>query len=191
MPLIDDERREVADSVRRELAIENELTPVQARLFVRCIQTAWQVPPIRWTTLESRTQLDDARRLMHAAEVFREVDGNASSQVIDCYRRAGELLEWLSRAGDEVRTIAPVALYAAGAYQLGGLPAMAASLLQRTETDGESRIYADFLRADFDAVLRTCANFWRRHPELTDEPARPTSSMRKATTASHGISLSS
>jgi hypothetical protein len=167
MPLIDDERREIADSVRRELAIENELTPVQARLFVRCIQTAWQVPPIRWTMLESRTQLDDARRLMHAAEVFREVDGNTSSQAVDCYRRAGELLEWLSRAGDEVRTIAPVALYAAGAYQLGGLPAMATSLLRRTETDGEGRIYADFLRADFDAVLRTCASFWRRHPELT------------------------
>jgi hypothetical protein len=105
MPLIDEERREVADSVRRELAIENELTPVQARLFVRCIQTAWQVPPIRWTTLESRTQLDDARRLMHAAEVFREIDGNTSSQAIDCYRRAGELLEWLSRAGDGTRDL--------------------------------------------------------------------------------------
>jgi hypothetical protein len=167
MPPIDDERREVAETVRRGLAIENELTPVQARLFVRCIQTAWQVPPIRWTTQESHSQLDDARRLMHAAEVFRELDGNASTQAIDCYRRAGELLEWLLRAGDEVRTIAPVALYAAGAYQLGGLPAMAASLLRQVEDDGEGRIYADFLRADFDAVLRTCANFWRRYPELT------------------------
>ena len=167
MPPLDDNRREVAELVRRELAIENQLTPVQARLFVRCIQTAWQVPTIQWATRESRSQLDDARRLMHAAEVFRELDGDASAQAIDCYRRAGELLEWLARAGDEVRTIAPVALYAAGAYQLGGLPAMAASLLQRVEADGEARVYADFLRADFDAVLRTCASFWRRHPELT------------------------
>jgi DEAD/DEAH box helicase len=167
MPPLDDDRREVAEFVRRALAIENQLSPVQARLFVRCIQTAWQVPTIQWTARESRAQLDDARRLMHAAEVFRELDGNASAQAVDCYRRAGELLEWLARAGDEVRTIAPVALYAAGAYQLGGLPAMAASLLQRAEADGEARVYADFLRADFDAVLRTCASFWRRHPELT------------------------
>jgi hypothetical protein len=45
---------------------------------------------------------------------------------------------------------------------------MATSLLRQAEqAEGESRLYAAFLRADFDAVLSTCANFWQRHPQLT------------------------
>src|SRR5258708_6874629 len=131
MPQFDPERREVADTVRRDRGIENALTPSQARLFVRCLQTSWQVPSIAWTQRESHTQLDDALRLMHAAEIYREIDGDASVDAIECYRRAGELLEWLARANDDVTSIAPVSLYAAGAYQLGGLPAMATSLLRQ------------------------------------------------------------
>jgi hypothetical protein len=168
MPPLDAERREIADKVRLELAVENELTAHQARLFVRCLQITWQVPSIRWRKRESQAQMDDAWRLMHAAEVFSDVDGEGSARAVDCYRRAAELLEWLSRAGDEVNTIAPIALYAASAYQLGGLPAMAASLLRQVETVSEDgRLYAEFLRADFDAVLRTCVNFWRQHALLT------------------------
>jgi hypothetical protein len=168
MPQLDAERREVAESIRRDRGIENALTSAQARLFVRCLQTSWQVPPIAWTQRESQAQLQDALRLMHGAEIYRELEGAESPGAIECYRRAGELLEWLARAGDDVTALAPVSLYAAGAYQLGGLPAMATSLLRQAEqAEGESRLYAAFLRADFDAVLSTCANFWQRHPQLT------------------------
>ena len=42
---LEDERRAVAETMRRALGQENALTAVQARLFVRCLQHSWQVPP--------------------------------------------------------------------------------------------------------------------------------------------------
>ncbi len=135
---LETERLEVAESIRRELGQANALTPEQARLFVRCLQHSWQVPPIRWSDLESREQLADARRLLHAAELFNEIEGEKSASAIECYRRAGELFEWLARADDPLKGLLPVALLAAGAYQLGELPAMAASVLRQAVTRGQA-----------------------------------------------------
>lgn len=172
MPRHDDERLQVANEVRTLLATEDTLTPVQARSFVRCLQTSWQVPTIRWGGDESIRQLDDARRLIHSAVIFQQVEGLSSPSAVLCYRRAAELLEWLSRATDPLRSIAPIELFAAGAYQLGGLPAMASGLLAQVELrDKGSRLYAKFLQADFDGVLRLVGVFWRQHPELTDRAA--------------------
>src|SRR3546814_3521406 len=108
MPEYDPERLEVADGLRRQLAIENELSRPQARAFVRCLQTSWQVQTIQWTERDSNGQLSDARRLLHAAHVFRAIAGPGSRRAIDCYRRAGEILEWLARATDDSRTQVPL-----------------------------------------------------------------------------------
>jgi hypothetical protein len=132
------ERLAVAETIRRELGQANALTPEQARLFVRCLQHSWQVPPIRWSEIESREQLTDARRLLHAAELFRQVEGEGSGAAIECYRRAGEIYEWLARADDALKLALPVALLAAGAYQLGDLPAMAASVLRQAVTKAQA-----------------------------------------------------
>ena len=140
------ERIAVAEAIRRELGQANALTPEQAWLFVRCLQHSWQVPPIRWSELESHEQLTDARRLLHAAELFRQIEGEESAAAIECYRRAGEIYEWLARADDALKGALPVALLAAGAYQLGELPAMAASVLRQ----GIARTQAGDL--DFDQV---------------------------------------
>ncbi len=161
-------RRAVAEQVRTSLAIENALSRPQARAFVRCLQTTWQVPTIQWSARESESQLSDARRLLHAAHIFRTVDGPTCPGAIDCYRRTGELLEWLARADDGLRTIVPIELLAAGAYQLGGLPAMAAGLLAQVPSDQDGvSLLAAFLRADFDDVIARAANFWSEHPHLT------------------------
>lgn len=166
--MADEERREVAEQVRDRLAIENELSRPQARAFVRCLQATWQVPTIQWVAEESDGQLSDARRLLHAAHIFRTLDGPTSPGAIDCYRRTGELLEWLARADDGLRTIVPIELLAAGAYQLGGLPAMAAGLLTQVTSDQNGvRLLAAFLRADFDAVMSQVTDFWNDHPHLT------------------------
>lgn len=132
------ERLEVAETIRRELGQSNTLTPEQARLFIRGLQFSWRVPPIRWSDRESREQLADARRLLHAAELFREIEGETSPSAIECYRRAGELFEWLARADDPLKGDLPVALLAAGAYQLGELPAMAASVLRQSVTRSQA-----------------------------------------------------
>lgn len=168
MARLDEQRRALAMRLRFNRASDNELTANQARLFVRSLQTSWQVPPIRWGNAESREQLSDARRLLHAAAVFQEVDGPASADAVSCYRRAAELLEWLARSGDPVTLEVPVALLSAGAYQLAGLPAMAASLLRGPQPAGASgRMFAAFLRADFEAVLEEIAGFWRANSALT------------------------
>lgn len=172
MARLDAQRLEIAARVHQELGKENELTASQARLFVRCLQTAWNVPTIKWGEAESVQQLSDARRLLHVAEIFARIDGPDSERAVDCYRRCGELLEWLSRAGDEVRAVAPVELLAAGAYQLGGLPAMASGLLRQVGmSDPGRRLLAAFLGGDFDAVVAHAAAFWKENRPLMERGA--------------------
>jgi hypothetical protein len=172
MPERDPERLEIAEEIRRQIAAENTLTPVQARAFVRGLQTAWDVPTIQWAEAESRTQLADALRLFSAAGIFQKVEGGSSPNAVLCYRRAGELLEWLSRAGDDLETFVPLELLAAGSYQLGGLPAMASALISQIppSSRGET-LYAQFLQGDFDGVLRSVGNFWRGHLDIADREA--------------------
>jgi len=170
MPDLDPQRREIADELRRQIALENELTAAQARAFVRGLQTGWNVPTIRWGEAESKDQYADARRLINAASIFHAVDGRDSSNALFCYRRSGELLEWLSRANDSLSTAVSLELLSAAAYQLGGSPAMASALLAQAENvNAGERLYAQFLRADFDGVIRSVSDFWREHLDITDQ----------------------
>lgn len=168
MPAHDPLRLEIADSARTGLALENRLTANQARSYVRCLQVGWQVDTIGWDRSDSEVQLADARRLLQAAEIFTEIEGHEASRAIDCYRRAGEILEWLARSNDRTKTLAPIELFAGAAFQLGGLPAMASGLLGQLnlEEDGP-RLFSAFLKADFDEVLTLAIAFWERHPDLT------------------------
>lgn len=173
MPELDPERREIINELRRQIASENELTANQARAFVRGLQTGWNVPTIQWNTSASREQYDDARRLLNAASMFQLLDGRGSPEARLCYQRSAELLEWLSRANDEIETPVSLELLAAAAYQLGGSPAMATTLLIQAEAKGPGeRLYADFLRANFDGVIRSVSNFWRDNPEITNRDAQ-------------------
>lgn len=172
MPARDQDRLALAERVRQSLAIENELTRPQARAYVRCLQSTWQVPTIQWGERESTQQLNDARRLLHAGHIFRSIEGVGSARAIDCFRRTGEILEWLSRADDGIRRVVPIELLAAAAYQLGGLPAMASGLLNQVESEHEGvQLYAAFLQANFDLVLQRAARFWRTNDELTSRDA--------------------
>lgn len=172
MAAFDTDRLQMAQQLHRELAFENRLQAEQARAFVRGLQVSWKVRPIVWTSEESEMQLVNARRLMHVAEMFEELEGAESSDARDCYRRAADLLEWLTRADDPLRHIAPLDLFAAAAFQLGGLPAMAHGLLgQLDEVDAGTRLYANFLKADFDAVIEDALSFWAANPDLTDRGA--------------------
>lgn len=89
MARLDDQRRALAASVRLNRAAENELTAAQARLFVRSLQNSWQVPTIAWGLQESHDQFGDARRLLHAAAIFTEIDGRASVDASGCYPLLG------------------------------------------------------------------------------------------------------
>jgi hypothetical protein len=172
MPERDRQRLDMASNIQRQLAAETTLTPNQARAFVRGLQTAWQVPTIQWRRAESRAQIDDARRLFGAAAIFQKVEGTASANARLCYRRAGEILEWLARAADDLPTFVPLELLAGGAYQLGGLPAMAAALLAKLPKEPNGiELYGRFLRGDFDGVMQTVAAFWQNNLDITDRGA--------------------
>ncbi|MGE8148948.1 DEAD/DEAH box helicase [Pseudomonas frederiksbergensis] len=172
MANLDYERLEIAGSVREQLAVENQLSREQARSYVRCLQATWQVPEIRWTEKDSQNQLADAKKLLHAAHIFRQIEGKSSSGATDCFRRAGEILEWLSRSADDLKSIVPIELLAGAAYQLGGLPAMASALLNQLNNElAGIGLYSAFLQADFDRVLLNVANFWRENPDLTIQNA--------------------
>lgn len=172
MARLDERRIRLAEQVHAEIGVENQLTAPQARLFVRCLQTTWNVPPIRWGQNESNSQYADARRLLHVAGVFRRVQGADSTKAIDCYRRAGELLEWLLRSADTVTGGVSVELLAAGAYQLGGLPAMASGLLRQLKGSHPGiALLASFLGGDFDAVVGRATAFWVEHLNFTTRQA--------------------
>ena len=168
MPAHDPLRLEIANGARLSLALENEFSANQARSYVRCLQVGWQVDTIGWNRGESEGQLTDARSLLQAAEIFAEIEGHDAPRAIDCYRRAGEILEWLARSNDATKTLAPIELLAGAAFQLGGLPAMASGLLGQLdlEEDGPA-LFAAFLKADFDEVLALAMAFWEQHPDLT------------------------
>lgn len=169
MQRLDKQRLDVARSVSAKLAKEGELTPFQARSFVRCLQTSWEVEVIQWREGESLKLLSHAYNLIHVAEIFREIEGDNSSDAFQSYKRAAELLEWLSRSGDELNINVPVSLLAGAAYQLGGLPAMSSGLLKQVTSDGDGwKLCALFLQGDFDQVIGTTAEFWQRSLNLTD-----------------------
>lgn len=169
MPANDAQRLEIANSARIGLALENEISANQARSYVRCLQIGWQVATIGWSPGDSEAQLADARSLLQAAEIFAEIEGHDAPRAIDCYRRAGEILEWLARSADDIRTIAPIELLAGAAFQLGGLPAMASGLLGQLDLEESGpKLFAAFFQADFDAVLVHAMTFWDQNGELTD-----------------------
>ncbi|BCH28265.1 helicase [Mesorhizobium sp. L-8-10] len=168
MPEFDQERLNLARAIQNDLAQERTLSALQARSFVRCLQTDWDVETIQWSDSDSDTILHQARFLIRAGRVLSTVGEGSPEEATLAFRRAGELLEWLSRAQDKVGEEIPTALFAAGCYQLGGLPAMASGLLRQVvPSDRGSRLFADFLKADFDAVLRRAAGFWADNLDLT------------------------
>lgn len=173
MPEFDQERREMAESFQARYANPRVLSSVQARLLVRCLQTTWEVEKIAWSAQNSSSQRRDAERLLHAADILEETVGPNATATRLAYQRAAELLEWLSRSTEPLGDKVPLGLLSASAYQLAGLPAMAAGLLKLIdfEADG-SRLFAAFLRGDMNAVLVESTAFWQENDELT----RPDSS---------------
>lgn len=167
MPDLDQQRISIANQLQRQIAMENELTVAQARAFVRGLQTNWRVPTIQWRKTESQNQYEDARRLLNAAFILHSIDSENSAVAKLCYRRAAELLEWLSRAGDNLATI-PLDLLAAASYQLADNPAMSTALLAMSKNDhpGE-RLFSNYLRADFDEVINDVVEFWKENLDLT------------------------
>ena len=174
MPELDTERREIANQLVVQIASENKLTAPQARAFVRGLQTGWNDQPIAWSEAASRSQYLDAMRLINAASVLQSIDGTICADAQKCFRRSGEIFEWLSRAKDSIPTTFSLEILSAASYQLGGSPAMAAALLDHVEQkNAGENLYASFLRADFDTVIRLVADFWQKNMKFAERVEQP------------------
>jgi len=158
-----------AEAILQSLANPNEMTRSQAVLYSRSICHAWETE-VTWQSEWSPEQLDDAVRLIQAAKIFK--DQQEYSKAAQAYRRAGELLEWLSKSQDNLIQKAPLALLSGAAFQLGGFPAMAAALLAEPSmvmARGESLIYIAFLKAEFHKTVILCIDFWAAYPNDKNE----------------------
>jgi hypothetical protein len=165
------ERLKVASAVQKDLATPNVISREQARLYSQAVRLEWQASGLpTWKPEEAARQLGDAERLIEAARVLRDLRQPSESSA--AYRRAGDLLEWLSRASisDEQLKMqsVPLALLAGAAFQLAGYPAMARGLLsEKRLPSAEGNMFAAFLRADFDRVLQHCTAYWLLRLEMT------------------------
>ena len=172
MPDLDRERINLVNDIYEQIAKKDKLTEDQIRCFIRGFQKDWNIQPKNWDKIDSQTQLDDARCLLATARIFQDVESENSENAIQCYIRAGELFEWLFRAKDQIKTIIPLPLLASASYQLGRLPAMASSLLAKMPKKYLGfRLFAQFLSADFDQVIRSISEFWSDNLENTNRQA--------------------
>ncbi|NUN07125.1 MAG: DEAD/DEAH box helicase [Bdellovibrio sp.] len=149
------------------LANENALTRDQATLYSDAVRKSWGATGIgSWTENRSTLQLHDAIRLLAAAESFKS-EGNRQ-QELACYRRAGDILEWLSRS-KHVEHV-PLRFIAACAFTLAECPAMAFGVLSKTDDEAiESPAFLSFLKADFNGALDHVLTYWNEGDDEGDE----------------------
>jgi hypothetical protein len=100
---------------------------------------------------------------LEAGFVQREADNPAYRA---CWRRASEILEWLSHPQLNTEGL-PFRLLAAASYQIAGYPARADALLLGADGGGtESLILRSFLRSDFPGLLDRLLSFWQSNATL-------------------------
>lgn len=144
------------------------ITPSIARLYSQYTRLrTGQGPLPTWTAEEARERLNEALGLMSASFIHSSTTDLTDSGL----RRAAEILEWLSHP-NMTPTGVPVSLLAAGAYQLAGYPARAASIIaSQDQSNYESRILKHLFQGDFQGVHRDITSLWSSLSEPKwDEP---------------------
>ena len=106
----DQQRIQLARSLTARLAGDDNLPVEFARLLSRGLLQDWQSGRLTWQAEWSGLGLNEALRLVRAAETLDSL--NSAEDAAQAWRRAGELLEWLSRAEDPLRTTVPIGLLA-------------------------------------------------------------------------------
>lgn len=109
-----------------------------------------------WTEAETGQRLSDAVVLLSAGAMLKE-EGNARWR--QCFRRSGELLEWLSHPDLSLGEI-PVALLSAAAYVVAGFPARANALLRDADDGRHSEILRAFFRGNLVETLEAIRQYW-------------------------------
>lgn len=171
MPPPSSRAKGLADALRAALAQPGALTRDQARLYSHAVRLSWGASGLStWTIAEAERLLVDAMRLVEAAQLEDAAGDHVSAR--DCYKKSGELLEWLHRSGGATAegpsTPIPMQMLAACCYQLAEYPAMAAMLIAQTSgASALSIVVGSFVQGRFERVLAGVPGFWNRHRQFT------------------------
>lgn len=147
-----------------EKKLANKLLPKQARLYSQFSQLSMRQPGLQtWAERETFSNLRDALAFINFNILVR--DHQEFEDYTLGFRRAGEVLEWLSHSKIKPEAI-PTALLAAACYQLAGLPARASGLSENYYDDQKSsEILKSFLKTDFGSLLLLIGEYWSQRVE--------------------------
>ena len=156
--MADTEVVRLSRKIRQDLARE-ELTQSQAKLYSQRIRLEMGRDGLAsFTKEEARTRLDEAMLLIEAGWIERNSEGDGAWQ--QAFKRAGEILEWLSQPSLRADGT-PVHLLSAAAFQVAGYPALALGQLQRIPADEPvSDLLASFIKADFPGAMNAARVYW-------------------------------
>lgn len=158
--MADPETIHLCQSIRQEFARE-ELTREQARLYSQHIRLEMGQEGLRtFSDAEAHARLDEAILLVDAG--WLEKTDGVDEDWKQAFRRAGEILEWLSQTSLRFEG-APVHLLSAAAFQVAGYPALALGQLRRIPSDESvSKLLSSFISADFPEALNAVRVYWKK-----------------------------
>ncbi len=120
--------------------------------------TAGQKGLSYWKEGDEKEYLEIAIKLIESSLQIWEDDQLRAKEGL---RRAGELLEWVSKPESFEKPFS-VELFSAACYQLAGFPARAMGLLEEGDEYLGSKIIEPFLKNDFFQLQNTLHNFWNK-----------------------------
>ena len=165
--MVDSETILLCQSIRKDLARE-ELTREQARLYSQHIQLEMGQEGLQsFSDAEAHARLEEAILLVNAGWL-EQADG-ADGKWKQAFKRAGEILEWLSQPSLRLDCDS-VHLLSAAAFQVAGYPALALGQLNRAPTvEPASKLLSSFIKADFPEALNAARVYWKKWFEFERE----------------------
>ena len=157
----------ISKEIRQDLARE-ELTPNQAKLYSQRIRLEMGRDGLAsFLAEEVLTRLEEAIILIEVGWLERSGDGDGSWQ--QSFKRAGEVLEWLSQPSLRPEGV-PVRLLSAAAFQVADYPALALGQLRHIPADEPvSKLLSSFIKADFPEALNAVRAYWKEWYEFERE----------------------
>lgn len=161
------------DKLKKRLVVET-MPPSIAKLYNQYTRLKLSQPGMEsWTNEEFNLLLNDAVALIDAGLYERENEINSWKET---FKKAGEILEWLSIPSLNTEK-KPLKLLAAAVYQLAGYPALSIGTLNESiETTNDSKLISSLLKSDFYALNKQLISYWEErtkeqfesHKESTD-----------------------
>lgn len=139
---------------------ETLLTPDQAKTYSQKVRTEWNAPSlIIWDIEKAKSQYYSALRIIDAS--FTALENQNFNVARQGFKRAGEILEWLSSINISFIEVNYLKILSGACYQLADLPAIASGVLNRTNNNSASEsISKYFIKADYNKALKAIIHYF-------------------------------